>query len=157
MSQVCSWFDSGPPFLSLVLKKLDLFHGCTSARNDALCEDHDTESVYYSGVMYWWGRQITMNVTFDLVALKKCTPLCGVSAFPKMHWVRLLLCILHFLWGPQQWMIFFLSSVVKVISSIRLADISCWNNLLILEKDVQYMLQSREASVPAAFLTSRNG
>lgn len=80
----------------------------SSARNDELCEDHDTEFVYYSGVMNWPGRQITMIVMFDLVALKKFTPLCGVSAYPNMHQVYLLLCILHFLWGPQQWIFFFL-------------------------------------------------
>lgn len=72
----------------------------SSAKNYELYEDYDTEFVYYSGVMNWPGRQITMIVMFDLAALKKWTPLCHVSAFPNMHGLCLLLCMLHFLYGP---------------------------------------------------------
>lgn len=118
----------------------------SSARNYELCEDHDTEFVHYSGVMNWPGRQITMIVMFDLAALKKCAHYV-VSVLSRTCTGCVYFCGYFIYFGVHSNGYFSsLSSVVRVISSIacfRLADISCWNNLLILEKDVQYVTNTR--------------
>lgn len=68
----------------------------SSARNDELCEDHDTEFLDCTGVMDWSRRQITMSVKFNFVKLRKCMPSLAVCcvcncAYPVVLQVHVLL------------------------------------------------------------------
>lgn len=86
----------------------------SSAWNDELYEDRDTEFLDCTGVMDWSRRQI-MSVKFSFVKLRKCIPSLAVCcvcncAYSVTFQVRVLLCILHFLHAPCTWIFFLVFS-----------------------------------------------